>query len=46
MVVDVQFEPGMALGDPAELGEMPAGHRADREFSVHQPLASVPSCSR
>src|SRR5262249_13864228 len=32
MVVDVQFELGVALGDSTQLGEMPAGHQADREF--------------
>src|SRR5208282_5975903 len=32
MVVDVQFQPWMALGDPTELGQMPAGHQADWEF--------------
>jgi hypothetical protein len=29
MVVDVQLQPGVALGDPAKLGEMPAGEQPD-----------------
>ena len=39
MVVNVQFETGMALGDRRILGDMPARHQPDRELF---PLTSGP----
>src|SRR6516162_6358367 len=39
MVIDVQFQPGVALGDPAELGHMSARHQADWQLL---PLAGRP----